>query len=402
MKFKLRDFLTNIYAFGFFNSLIFLYPVYAIFFADNGLSDIQISVLFIIWSLATMAFQVPVNIFASIFKPKQMVIFCQFMKLSAFVLWFMWPTFYGFALGFILWGIQWANWDSVTEGMIYDELKELRSKKAYVKISGRRSFVDMIAILIGASGSLLLAFGYGIIFALSIISLLVSIFFLWRTKLTKNIPHNIGVGLAKRLSVGTRVLRASPYVLKMFILACVLNAVYVIDDYMGLIGIELGMPVIYIGAIFFMTQAAQNLGSVFAYKFEHIKNSALYYGSIGLGLILALFYFTFNLPAILLLGLFFLVCGALYTIAFGRMQHAISSGCRTMVLGMNSVLTQVVCIFVYVLVGIGLAFGGFNYSMLLVGALCAAVGIWALLFLKKYSVKANSADDCINYKQIKK
>ena len=47
-KSSLRRFLANIYAYIFFNKLLLLTPVYAVFMQEHGMSDMALSALFII------------------------------------------------------------------------------------------------------------------------------------------------------------------------------------------------------------------------------------------------------------------------------------------------------------------------------------------------------------------
>ena len=378
----LHKFLFNLYGYCFFNWLNFLYPIYALFFVENGVPDESVPLLFVIWSLATMAAQVPVNMLSSFFRPKSLVIFGQFMKLSAFALWFLWPTFEGFAAGFMLWGIQWAIADSVFEGIVYDELKALRRKRIYAKISGRMSLFANTSIIISTAGSLMLAFGYGFVTSMSILSMLVSILFLMRMKTIRASKHTAGARFAKTINLSIRILRSSPAVLKMFVLTCILGAVWCMDDYTGLIGAEMGVPTMYVGGLYFMIRVFNNIGCTFAYKLEHVKDRVLFAAIAVMGLVIGAMYLWFTLPMVWLLGLFFLMVGALYTLCWARFQHGISSNCRTMMLGLNSAMCQVACIGFYALVAMGLQMGGYNYSVLLTGVLCVITGLWAILFLR--------------------
>lgn len=47
------------YTFSFFDEFILIYPLYAVMFADKGLSATQISTLFIVWSLTSFLLEVP-------------------------------------------------------------------------------------------------------------------------------------------------------------------------------------------------------------------------------------------------------------------------------------------------------------------------------------------------------
>ncbi|MFV2090345.1 MAG: hypothetical protein ACC642_06805, partial [Pseudomonadales bacterium] len=44
---------------AFFHELILIYPVYAIMMLEAGLSGFNLSVLFIVWSLSSLLFEIP-------------------------------------------------------------------------------------------------------------------------------------------------------------------------------------------------------------------------------------------------------------------------------------------------------------------------------------------------------
>ena len=60
-KSSLRRFLTNVYGYTFFNKLLLLSPVYAVFMQEHGMSDMALSSLFIILSVGTFITQIPVT-----------------------------------------------------------------------------------------------------------------------------------------------------------------------------------------------------------------------------------------------------------------------------------------------------------------------------------------------------
>jgi hypothetical protein len=48
-------FLSKIYSYKFFDDLVLIYPLYAVMFADHGLSAMQIGVLLAVWTLSSHA-----------------------------------------------------------------------------------------------------------------------------------------------------------------------------------------------------------------------------------------------------------------------------------------------------------------------------------------------------------
>jgi MFS family permease len=83
-----------------------LYPVYTLLFADAGLSVWQISSLFVIWSVSSMVFEVPLGAWADATSRRRLLIIGPLLTALAFALWVAFASFWVFALGFVLWGLK--------------------------------------------------------------------------------------------------------------------------------------------------------------------------------------------------------------------------------------------------------------------------------------------------------
>src|SRR5688572_26138534 len=97
---------TLFYLYAFFKSFILIYPLYAVMFVDNGLSASQISILFIVWSAVAFVLEVPSGAVADKFSRKYVLIVATLFQAAAFACWLAWPNFWGFLVGFVLWGIN--------------------------------------------------------------------------------------------------------------------------------------------------------------------------------------------------------------------------------------------------------------------------------------------------------
>ena len=116
------------------------------------MSDLQLSSLFIVLSVGTFMTQIPVTWITNKLGQKYAMIFAQSLKATAFILWLMWPTYAGFALGMFLWGVQSAFWNVAFEGMVYDELRARRHSELYAKVLGVRSNVVAVGGALAAFG----------------------------------------------------------------------------------------------------------------------------------------------------------------------------------------------------------------------------------------------------------
>ena len=60
----MNAFLAKIYAYKFFDDLVFIYPLYAVMFSDFGLTAFQIVVILTVWSIAAFVLEVPSGVFS--------------------------------------------------------------------------------------------------------------------------------------------------------------------------------------------------------------------------------------------------------------------------------------------------------------------------------------------------
>lgn len=122
-----------------------LYPLYALFFADSGLSDAQISVLFIIWSTVSVITDVPSGAFADRFGRRRSLVLASLVQAAGYALWIALPGFAGFALGFVLWGISGSLISGAMEALFYEGLSAVGAKEHYAHLIGRITAAGLIA-----------------------------------------------------------------------------------------------------------------------------------------------------------------------------------------------------------------------------------------------------------------
>ena len=97
--------LRKIYAYKISDNFMLIYPLYAVMFeARGGLDTFQISTLFIIWVVASMALEVPTGALADRYSRRNLLVIGECIRSLGYLSWLVWPTYLGFALGFVLWG----------------------------------------------------------------------------------------------------------------------------------------------------------------------------------------------------------------------------------------------------------------------------------------------------------
>jgi len=381
---SLRDFLFNVYGYSFFNCLVFMYPVYMLFFSNSGVSDAGKSVLLILWSLFVVAVQIPVLSIANRVSRKSIMVVTSMLKLLCFGVWIIWPTFWGFAFGFLLWGIHWAAWNVVWEAMLYDELQARQRKTIYTKVVGRKSAVECVAYIIAATGSLMLPMGYGTIAAATMGAMLVSVWFMLRMNpKAANIPKR-KAKVVKSLRLAGNVLRRVPYILYLLILCNLLYGFSQIDEYLGLIGVEMGVQPELVGGLFIIALIFQTLGNAVADKFECVSDKRLYGGVMGIGLIMILMAAVYSMPGLAFFAMFYFCYAIVRVLVYTRFQHAIPSSSRGAFLSIYSFCEQGTVILSYSLFIAGVMMGGgYRMGIFLSGLASILVGLWAMMYIPK-------------------
>lgn len=116
--------------------LIPLYPVYALLFADAGLSAAEISTLFVIWSVTGFVLEVPSGALADTISRRVVLALSSVTAAAGFALWVIAPSYLAFAAGFVLWGISGSLASGTFEATAYDALAEHDATAAYPRLMG--------------------------------------------------------------------------------------------------------------------------------------------------------------------------------------------------------------------------------------------------------------------------
>ena len=133
----MTSFLARLSAFKFFDSFILIVPLYAVMFVDAGLTPVQISVALIAWSATAFTLQIPSGVIADRWSRRHILALAQLARAAGFVVWLLYPHFWGFLAGLVLWGIKSAFTSGTFEALLYDELKAQGRAHDYTRVYGR-------------------------------------------------------------------------------------------------------------------------------------------------------------------------------------------------------------------------------------------------------------------------
>jgi MFS family permease len=120
----------------------------------------QVSSLFIIWSVTSFVFEVPSGAWADVVDRRRLLVASAGVYAAGFASWMLFPSYPGFAAGFVLWGLSSAMMSGTFESLLYDELAARHAEGQYPRLVGWAHSVAMTANLLASlSAAPLFAWG---------------------------------------------------------------------------------------------------------------------------------------------------------------------------------------------------------------------------------------------------
>lgn len=378
----MKRLLFSLYGFAFFNKFLLLTPVYAIFMLENGLTDLQLSTMFIVSSVATILGQMPITFVTNRLGQRWAMIVGQILKIVAILLWLIYPTYAGFVSGMVLWGVQ-AGFRSVAfEGLVYDSVLESGHRREYTRILGRKSTYESIGVALSAFGSLLMFLGYTWVTLASVFAILLSILCLILVP-CRPIQRKVQkIQFKKMLRTGIKVCFKTPCLISIMILTLLVGNVPFLDDFLSPIALQVGIPTEYVGGLSFFLLACATLGQRYAYKFARLSDGVVYslIGLVGLGYIT--FASLYNIGSLWIMGVAYMLFYGIYTLMYSRFQHMIPLGHRSVVLSLYTTLMYIVYMIVCGIIGLGATLGSWRYSIIILGIMMVVLCVWAMVHVR--------------------
>ncbi|CCK31511.1 hypothetical protein BN159_7132 [Streptomyces davaonensis JCM 4913] len=240
----IRRLTATLYGYAFLQDLVLLYPLYALLFADSGLSLWQISSLFALWSITGVVLEVPSGAWADAVSRRVLLWLGPLLSAAGFALWVIAPTYWAFAVGFVLWGISGALCSGALEALVYDELDRLGAADRYARIMGRTRAAGLLGVMaaMAAAGPVFALGGYPAVGAASVAAGLLASLTATRFPDDRGRPGD-GEGWAATLRAGLATARRDRSLRGALLLvpavACVWGA---LDEYSPLLVRETGVP----------------------------------------------------------------------------------------------------------------------------------------------------------------
>lgn len=348
-----------------------LYPVYALLFADSGLSVGQISSLFVLWSLTGVLLEVPSGAWADAVSRRLLLWIGPLLGAAGFALWVLFPSYWAFAAGFVLWGARGALGSGALEALVYEELDRAGAADRYARLTGRAHAVGQVAVMaaMGLAGPVFAAGGYPAVGAASVLACL-----LCAATATRFPEHRTPApdeseeggaenghggddgdggeggrgGRARSLRAGLAGLRRDRPLLGALLLVPAVSAVWgALDEYTSLLVRETGVPDAAVPYLLMVIWAAVAAGSLLAGTAERLGGPGLAALLAGGALLLAAGALTGTASGIALVALAFGGFQLATVLADVRLQQRIEGSGRATLTSVASLGTEVMTIAVY-------------------------------------------------------
>ena len=354
--------------------------------ADNRLSPVQIGSLFIAWSLTAFLFEVPAGAIADKFSRRNVLIIGILIRALGYSLWLLMPNYFGFMLGFILWGIKGALTSGTLEALVYDELKKYDSLDQYAKVTGRAKSIGLAGDVLATSSAIfLVAGGYKPVLVLSIVSVLLSGLAIYALPKAPRVKNTNELGYLATMKIGVKTVLNRPLVFYLVAFMGIVGGLAAADEFLNLFLREKGFDnqaVVFWAAVVFLMGAG---GSWLAHKLEgkHLP-------AIGALVVWALLLFSASLApkfiAPLLIGLYIMFFFAVDVLFNAYLQREIGDETRATTTSVGSFVAELFAIIGFLIVGISAHFSTYAFAFKLVAATIILFALLLALYIRRHKL----------------
>lgn len=358
-----------------------IFPVYALLFADAGLSTSEISVLLVIWSAVGIVLEVPSGAWADTVSRRALLCAAAVVYAAAFACWVLFPSFAGFAAGFVLWGLSGSLSSGTFQALAYDELAALGARHRYARVIGLGTTLALAGMALATlvAAPLVAVGGYALAGWVSVGVCLVQL------AVAASLPsapavisasevdeldeddvddlrahergrgelraraHGVWRGWWTALRAGLGEVRSSQVLRGAVLASATLYGLLAFDEYFGLLLDQQGATLVAVPLLLTVVTVAQALGGAVAERFSG-------WGPARVGLLVSASGALVAVGALVgdpLLGIAPLALGygllqVTIVVSEVRLQDAVASGARATVTSASNVLAELLAVAVYV------------------------------------------------------
>ncbi len=340
----------------FLRDFVLIYPVYAIYMQANGITAAELGVLFTLWAGAALLFEVPSGALADRYPRKTVLVASGLIAALSFVVWTVFPTFLGFAAGFVVWALGSSLVSGTSEAYLHDFLQARGQGAAFERLYGRGEAAESIGAASALSlGGWLAEGGYGLPLALSIAAPILSAL-LVAFALPQVAAHggeDEDPGYLDTLRAGLReAVRTHALRIMLAVFAILVIIPHVLEEFLGVLLHEASFSLTAVGVAYGGIWIARSIGMALAHRLAGWSLRAVISGFAAGGLALLISLLVGPLGTALLLGSAFFVCGAMEVLLQADLQRRIAGDARATVTSVMSMAGELGGLALYIFVGV--------------------------------------------------
>lgn len=340
--------------------------MYAVLFADTGLSPAAISSLFVIWSVTTFTLELPSGVWADVFSRRSLLVVAPLLAGAGFGLWAMFPSYAAFAAGFVLWGAGLALRSGTMQALVYEELERVGAAGSYARLIGRSEAMSLVGVVAASAvaAPVLAVGGYGALGVASVAVCVACAVVGWSLPESRDRGgdgEEEGPSLGSVVRAGWAQVCGEPSVRWALGLVMVLEGVTSLDEYVPLLVRSTGAAVVAVPLLVLVVTVGDAVGGWVAGRGVRWLAPVLAVG----GVLLAVGSLSGRPGGLVLVGAAFGVFRWAMAAADARLQERIGDGARATVTSVAGLGAESVSLLVFVGYAVGSRWAG---AGVLVGA----------------------------------
>ncbi|MEZ4995414.1 MAG: MFS transporter [Saprospiraceae bacterium] len=293
--------------------------------------------------------EVPSGAWADRYSRKHILFSGQLIRAMGYACWLMIPSFGGFLMGFVFWGVESALSSGTLQALIYDELKLFGREADFTRVIGRCRTFSLIGLVTGAflaSPGILL--GYPFVLMASIVTVLTAGLIIVTLPQAHRVEVTGEEAYFTTLKSGLKGALRQPAVLRFIVFLALVTALPgALDEYWTVFADEVGLPDYGLGIFLGLLCGLEAIGSYFAHYVEKRPDRYFHFLFFFIGLMLLLAAWWFTIAALFLLIVFTLTATVIQIIFEGRIQHAIEGNVRATISSVGGFFTEIGAFIVY-------------------------------------------------------
>jgi len=333
-----------LYIYKFIGQCLPIYAFYTILFIERGKTIGDIALLIALWSVFTIAFEIPAGILADRWNRRNMLAMAAVLQGICFVIWFFSHTFFMFALGFFFWAVAGAFTSGTEEGLIYDNLKSDGREDNFTKIYGKAQFYATIGALAGIASAGIIAIFISIeaIALISAVICFINVIFALQIRERNFYSERLdkeSTGFFETFKKAIFFIKGSGFALASILFLVLFGIGSYLDEFDALIANDWNISELWVSGILVVRYAFVALGDILAPMVEkRISSVRQIFLLNGLACImLTIFAVIWNWYAILLFGVSFMLMAITQILLVNALQNEIKEEGRATVMSFYSV-----------------------------------------------------------------